>query len=307
MHRKMDESILEPERLEDVLTSTVFGILVWVGAWDILARWLGVSSALSAGSASPIRECWFWPRMAFAEPDVVLRLGDALVVVEAKFRSGRHDLTASGDVPERPCDQLLRQNQCVTTPADGRARYAESIELAISECELVQVVVVDSRRQLRARHECEESRALLPANACLRLVTWQSLFRLIGEAGPKQRWAADLRAYLERVGLDTFEGIGRRLGDQDDIRQIAQWRSRRAIIALRRAVLSLTYGSPVAMLHSWRPSTRPVAKPSSLTALDQRVIDGGASRAILGWRRLAGGQQGRGIATLQRRKRGKRR
>ena len=37
-HGKLDESLPEPDRLKDALTSTVFGALVWTGSWDLLAR-----------------------------------------------------------------------------------------------------------------------------------------------------------------------------------------------------------------------------------------------------------------------------
>ena len=42
LHGKLDESVPEPARLEDALTSTVFGALVWTGSWDLLAGWLAV-------------------------------------------------------------------------------------------------------------------------------------------------------------------------------------------------------------------------------------------------------------------------
>ena len=98
LHRKLDESIPEPQRLEDALTSTVFGALVWMEAWDTLTQWLALPhSAATAGSSNG---CWFWPRLAFAEPDVVLHMGNVLVVVEAKSRSGRHDRIAAIDDAE---------------------------------------------------------------------------------------------------------------------------------------------------------------------------------------------------------------
>jgi hypothetical protein len=102
LHGKLDETVPEPQRLEDALTSTVFGTLIWLEAWDILARWLEISSGSRNGESG---ECWFWPRMAFAEPYVVLRLGDNLVVVESKYRSGRHDLVAADSDDEDRCDQ----------------------------------------------------------------------------------------------------------------------------------------------------------------------------------------------------------
>ena len=107
LHGKLDLELPEPHRREDALTSIVFGTLRMVEAWDVLASWLDVEP-LSRGQEGTV-ECWFWPRLAGAvEPDVVLRLGDTLVVVEAKYRSGRHDLSLD-EADERPSDQIERQ------------------------------------------------------------------------------------------------------------------------------------------------------------------------------------------------------
>jgi hypothetical protein len=119
LRRKIDESIPEPQQIEDALTSTVFGTLALVGAWKTLATWLDVKWS-PRDSAPAITDCWFWPRLAFAEPDVVLRFGDTLVVVEAKYRSGRHDLTATDRADEDLCDQILRQHRSMTLPAGSR-------------------------------------------------------------------------------------------------------------------------------------------------------------------------------------------
>lgn len=89
LHGKLAESNPEPQRLEDALTSTVFGAIFWAEDWKLLERWLGIPSPSS--QRVPIIEYWFWPRLALAEPDVVFRLGNVLVVVEAKYRSDRHD------------------------------------------------------------------------------------------------------------------------------------------------------------------------------------------------------------------------
>ena len=40
LHHKLDETTPEPQRLEDALTSTVFGTLVMTDACDVLAAWL---------------------------------------------------------------------------------------------------------------------------------------------------------------------------------------------------------------------------------------------------------------------------
>lgn len=285
LHRKLDESIPEPQRLEDALTSTVFGTLVLVDAWDVLARWLSVDSMPPMSElAMPVGECWFWPRMALrTEPDVIMRLGDVLVVVEAKYRSGRHDLAPAGDAEEDLCDQLLRQHQCVMTPPESRPRYAEPIELAIKECRLVQAFVVDARRQRRARREYKESKQRLPPGACLELITWQRLFRLLNDpALASRRWAADLRAYLELCGLDTFEGIGRGIAVSDLMRQVLDWRGKRAGSGFR-AVIKMLDGAPVGALQRWRPLAGPAAGKGVLHTIDAQVIDGSAPRTILLW------------------------
>ena len=40
LHGKLDPTVAEPERLEDALTSTVFGTLAIVEAWDLIEDWL---------------------------------------------------------------------------------------------------------------------------------------------------------------------------------------------------------------------------------------------------------------------------
>lgn len=210
LHGKLDELTPEPQRLEDALTSTVFGTLVSAEAWHVLALWLGLQGAVDEAKLVG-NDCWFWPRLAFAEPDVVLRIGDVLVVIEAKLRSGRNDLAIQPEVEENAGDQLLRQYKCIATPPDARVRYTDELESAISERRhLVQVFAVDARQRL-LRKEVEESRRRLPDGADLRLITWQSLYALLNRTG-QARWTKDLRAYLERLGLDTFEGIARRGG-----------------------------------------------------------------------------------------------
>src|SRR5581483_204052 len=111
LHRKLDESNPEPQRLEDALTSTVFGTLAWMDACDLLAEWLEIPT-----SASAKLQVWFWPRLAFAEPDVVIRLGEYVVIVEAKYQSGRHDRLAVLEEDEDLCDQLVSQYRCATVP-----------------------------------------------------------------------------------------------------------------------------------------------------------------------------------------------
>lgn len=221
---KLDPATSEPDRRDDALTSTVFGTLAMVEAWRVLAGWLAVPSALSESAE---RECWFWPRLAGGvEPDVVLRLGNALLVVEAKYRSGRHDLHLE-DEDERPADQLLRQCLAIAWPPHNRAAYAEPLERAIRECSFAQVFVVDARRLRRARREFDESRQLLPHGAKLAMATWQDLYGLLSHRGTAgTRWAQALVAYLHACGLASFLGVRRDLAPAVEVAILRSWAPR---------------------------------------------------------------------------------
>ena len=250
LHRKLDESIPEPQRLEDALTSTVFGVLVWMEAWDTLTQWLALPH--SAATADSSNGCWFWPRLAVAEPDVVLHMGNVLVVVEAKYRSGRHDrIAAIDDAEPTLCDQLQLQHRCVVTPRDRRKPYPEPLERAIRECALVQVFIVDRRRLRQARREFEESKLVLP-HAVLNLVTWQDLFRILADSSTADaRWSRDLVAYLQLLGLDTFDGIRMSATVIGELRSVGAWRARRDRRGIRAAAASFLNEPVASKLRSW--------------------------------------------------------
>ncbi len=220
LHNKLDETTPEPQRLEDTLTSTVFGTLALVGADNVLAKWLQLAKCVDGSRGctpmSEIRGIWFWPRLALAEPDVVIQLGDRLFVIEAKFRSGRHD-TAHSDlkVPtddEPIADQLHRQWASLQPEHVGRGHYPHDLREAIAHCSLTLIYVVDARRQRRAEREFRESASRLPPTAALRLLTWQSLDELLArDDQAASRWSSALRQYFELVGLQGFTGVQRSL------------------------------------------------------------------------------------------------
>ena len=254
-HRKLAASIDEPQRLEDALTSTVVGTLVMVDAWEQLAEWLQVPPSSTEPSSN---DCWFWPRLAGAvEPDVILRIGGTLVVVEAKYRSGRNDLAADPD-EDRPVDQILRQYRAVSPPYDRRAAYPEPLERAVRECQVVQAFVVDSRRLRRATREHAESVRLLPSHATLHLITWQALYeRLTVASLARRRWAQELRAYLELVGLAAFQGIRRSGLASGESRPLNMWTLGGFLqrgLSIPAAIGANCGATDLRSLKSWRPS-----------------------------------------------------
>ncbi len=224
LHNKLDETTPEPQRLEDTLTSTVFGTLALVGAGDVLAKWLQLAKCIDGSrDCTPmgeIRGIWFWPRLALAEPDVVIQLGDQLFVIEAKFRSGRHD-TAHRDakVPkddEPIADQLHRQWASLQPEHVGRGHYPHNLREAIAHCSLTLIYVVDARRRRRAEREFRESAGRIPPTATLRLLTWQALDELLAsDDQAASRWSSALRQYFELVGLQGVTGVRRSVQAQE--------------------------------------------------------------------------------------------
>ena len=258
LHGKLDLELPEPHRREDALTSSVFGTLRMVEAWDVLANWLEVEP-LSSEQEDTVA-CWFWPRLAGAvEPDVVLRFGDTLVVVEAKYRSGRHDLSLD-EADERPSDQIERQYNAVSLPPEARHVYPEGLERAVRERRrLAQVFVVDARRLRLARKEYKESRACLPQGARLTLATWQALDKLLSSPPcSRSRWASDLRSYLRLCGLSSFHGVPHRLLEAERVRLIERWSpcGRRGVALRLRDAAATLATTPLITDLRWSPCGR---------------------------------------------------
>jgi len=227
LYGKIDESVPEPLRREDALTSSVFGTLILAEANDTLSRWLGMATSICGEAIAPpcgtgSMECWFWPRLRFAEPDVLLRLGNRLFVIEAKLASGRHDLVLT-EGEDRVTDQLVRQWQSVQSDLDAVRGYSPAIRQAINECDITLVYLFSNRRAKTARAEASESLQRLPADADLILLTWQQLYRHLLDLS--QRWARDLCQYLELAGLAAFTGFRRLVAEPAVFSPLATWRA----------------------------------------------------------------------------------
>lgn len=216
LHHKLDESVPVSRRLEDAVTSSVFGTLLLAGAGEQITVWLNTAIG-AAQSPQPItgalKAFWFWPRLALAEPDIVLQFDDRIVIVEAKVASDRHDLMMDREVEAEDwtsvSNQLCRQWLCATAsdPGPGCPR---DLAAALRSLPKTLVFLVDERRLQRARPEFDETLKQLPADADLRLLTWQSLHRNLvrsDSADAGSFWQGSLIEYLERAGLAGFVGF----------------------------------------------------------------------------------------------------
>lgn len=218
LHHKLDESVSVSRRHEDAVTSSVFGTLLLANAGEQISAWLNTATSaaqLPQPITGTLKAFWFWPRLALAEPDIVLLFDDRVVIVEAKVASDRHDL-----VMERETDaddwtsvsnQLCRQWLCATA-ADPGPGCPRDLAVALRSLPKTLVFLVDERRLHRARPEFDETLTLLPSAADLRLLTWQSLHRdLVRSHGADASsfWRGSLIEYLQRAGLASFVGFRR--------------------------------------------------------------------------------------------------
>ncbi len=259
LHHKLDETTPEPQRLEDALTSTVFGTLVMVEAADVLAAWLSRARRIDGSRTpveGPLNGVWFWPQLALAEPDVIIQLGDRLFVIEAKFQSGKSDLQGGMEDPDRVTDELKRQWISLDADHAGRARCDRDLREAIASCAHTLVYVVDGRRLRRAAREFAESVRGLPADADLRLLTWQTLHEHLARLSPApSRWRDLLSQYLQDRGLYGFDGFSdQRRNRPFDPRRLVQWcrlAGTHAALQLRRALGVSQELQEI--LRGWRP------------------------------------------------------
>jgi len=85
LHGKLDETTPEPQRLEDALTSTVFGTLLCVDAWDLLSAWLLMRPAQGGREKTePTLECWFWTLVADVGPRTPGRVAQGARVADGR-------------------------------------------------------------------------------------------------------------------------------------------------------------------------------------------------------------------------------
>jgi hypothetical protein len=231
LHNKLSSEALDHERNEDILTSTVFGVLLTaegglgvLRAWCCKARFEGHDSGLHLPSVAP--DYRFWPHLEGCVPDVALAFGDIACVVESKFLSGASDVEIEEE-SERRRQLVTEWNAC----ASG-LRLAAAFRRRDRFASVSLLYVVDGVRGARAsadavqcaRGDCRDSR--------IGLLFWQDLHRiLLGQLNPvsnNRSWVGDLALLLRRRQLGTFAGFESRvdLNAHRHSALVKRWRQR---------------------------------------------------------------------------------
>jgi hypothetical protein len=268
LRKKLDPLAPEPERREDCVTSTVFGTLAMVQRWALMAEWLGAAD--SPHSKPATGEIWFWPSLATRSrttiPDVCVRIGKTLFVIEAKVGSGL----------SRPHWRVEPGSE--TARAPDRLGWNPDLARAVDTCRVQQVFLVDARTIARNQKEMEDSRRDAP-QMTIGLATWQDLDRRLRRADGRELWRVTLRDFLEYAHLSAFDGFRNVPHPRGSL---LHWGRRRKAgpYGMRRAVAPLDNAS-IRGLMRWCPGLR-AARNNRWSSIDQRLAE--SAVAITRWR-----------------------
>ncbi|GEN09139.1 hypothetical protein SAMN05443572_105395 [Myxococcus fulvus] len=219
LHGKLGDGTNARDRMEDILTSNVFGLLRCVEHSKLLIPWL--SRCLRAEDSSPElideaidrADIRFWPRLNQQELDVLILLhgsrGIHVVGVECKYESGKSgalsDTSGTGLEASTPRgDQLADYMNALAADAVRPRPYSPE---AVHRRSLIYLTAHASA----PRDELEASLQFRHPTASIDLywLAWRQLTPLLPQeaVGPDVSvLLSDLRRVLERRGLSTFTG-----------------------------------------------------------------------------------------------------
>jgi len=211
------------ERMEDLLTSDIFGCMRYLPAQNALIPFLQTAHSLHGNTITIpgefLRVHWsFWPWLSLAgripcEPDVVLGLETEenhvhLVLIEAKYYSG---LSSDEDERAEPNDQLARELDNLDAVSCATLGWGTHLEIA-SRALLFVTQDMGIPCDLLA-HSLSEYTRKRRREGDIFWVSWRFLPLILQrnlekESVPENRAVmADMLALLLRKGLIVFGGV----------------------------------------------------------------------------------------------------
>ena len=219
LHGKLGDGTNARDRMEDVLTSNVFGLLRCLESPELLVTWLKKSRPAVDG-ASPLMDgpvhsadIRFWQRVRTREVDVLVLLrgpqGLHVIGIECKYESGKSPVSggdSSNDVADTAgsSDQLsyymdaLGADALPSRPYQPEEVHRRSLLYLTKHAAMPRDELDLSLRRRRERSAID-----------LHWLAWRELAPHLPQgtrSGGMSRLLAELRQVLERRGLATFTG-----------------------------------------------------------------------------------------------------
>ena len=191
----------EIERMEDVLTSNVFGVLKNIDASVMNAVLL--EAGLSTNETSSEMEWHFWPRYQpeGVEPDIVIETSQRATVIEVKYESG------FGGQNEKRDFQVLREVELASRLGKDK-QNCEYLTVTISPIDDISNLLPPERHKELAQ---------LQQRVVIKNITWKQIFDVINkkhrdDSDPvSKKFLKDLVEYLKIKGFGSHpKPIGKR-------------------------------------------------------------------------------------------------
>lgn len=193
--------------MEDLLTSCVFDALRYSESHRALIHW--VQEARTHTGKFPFRvlsehsnvNIRFWPALTSNEtygciPDVILEIDNAVILVEAKYRSGKSSF--ADDLDNKATDQLAREWDALLDVL--QEEVSERVPYLLY---LTADVGFPKEEIMSSLKNVKRSIQLANENFCW--LSWRHLFRFLEDQ--KRPSLIDLRTLLEKLDLFMFEGV----------------------------------------------------------------------------------------------------
>ncbi|RKG66348.1 hypothetical protein D7V80_20125 [Corallococcus sp. CA054B] len=219
LHGKLGDGTNARDRMEDVLTSSVFGLLRCMESPDLLVTWLGESRSAVDGAGRLVTgavhsaDIHLWPRLRTRELDVLVLLrgplGLHVIGIECKYASGKSNASVddTGDDEQHTAgssDQLAYYMDALAADALQSRPYRPE-EVRRRSLLYLTAHAAMPREDLEASWKARREHSAID----LHWLPWRELAPLLPQDSQTHclpRLLAELRQVLERRGLATFTG-----------------------------------------------------------------------------------------------------
>ena len=203
------------DRLEDLLTSDVFGPLRYLpaqqGLFPILSKatpYCETTPKLEFDSADELEVC-FWPWTGTSEPDVLIKCKDHLVMIEAKYLSGKSGGDSGGDSESASSDQLVREFIDLKKESEKCSKYSKYSLIYLTAHQIFPKKDIESSYDVSGKYKKDYKNN----------VYWLSWFHVCecietlmkNQKEQNHEWIIlnDINCLLKKKGFREFEGFSK--------------------------------------------------------------------------------------------------